>query len=93
LECAITERSQVQLSDGAASLPHFGGQLPHGFPRDDAAFAAGKGRAGPIQRGQKFQAAAFAFFPQRKCFLNRLLLNYAAAGFQRNGGQRLFGLA
>jgi hypothetical protein len=80
---------KLSYQTGAASLPHFGGQLPHGFLRDDAAFAAGKGRAGPIKRSQKLQAAAFAFFPQRKCFLYRLFLTMQPPALYGTAGKCL----
>ena len=68
-----------QLGDqaGASAIPHFGGKFPHGLPSDRAAVTAGKGSAGGIQGRQKLYAPAFAFVPQRECFLYRLLLPLA----------------
>jgi hypothetical protein len=34
---------------GASALSHFGGKFPHGFLRDDAAFAACKSSAGIVE--------------------------------------------
>src|ERR1022692_371255 len=66
--CAIYWANSANQS-GASARSHFGGKFPHGFLRDDAAFAAGKSSAGIIEGRQKRHAAAFAVFPQRKCFL------------------------
>ena len=42
------------------------------MPRDDAAFASGKGGAGLIDCNENFRAGALTFFPQGKGFLHRI---------------------
>src|ERR1035438_4645212 len=80
-----------QFSDqaGASALPHFGSQFPHGFLRDDAAFATGKSSAGIVKRRQKRHAAAFALFPQRKRFPNGIFLAMQPASFHGATGECL----
>jgi hypothetical protein len=52
----------------ASAVPHFSRKFPHGLLSDGAAFTAGKGSAGVIERRQKLHAPAFAFY--------RLFLHY-----------------
>jgi hypothetical protein len=54
---------------GASALSYFGGQFPHGFLGDHAAFPAGKRGATIVKGLKKRHTAAFAFLPQRKRFL------------------------
>jgi hypothetical protein len=48
---------------GATAFFHFVGQLPHGLLRDGAAFTAGKGGSGVLERQKKFHPLPLAFFP------------------------------
>ena len=45
---------------------HVFGKLAHGFPRDDAPFAAGKRSFRVVNRGKDFRALALTLFPKRK---------------------------
>jgi hypothetical protein len=71
---------------GAPALSHLGGKLPHGFRRDQAAFAAGKSSAGIVEGRQKCHATAFAFFPQGKRFLYGFFLAVQPPGFNGTAG-------
>jgi hypothetical protein len=59
---------------GSPALRHLLGKLAHGFLRDRAPFATGKGGFRLIDGGQDFRAAAFPLLPQRKSFLYRVFL-------------------
>jgi len=84
--------SSGQFSDqtSASALFHFGGKCPHGFLRDDAAFAAGKRSAGIFESRQKRHAAAFTFFPQCKGFLYGFFLAAEPPAFNGAAGETLF---
>jgi len=64
------------LSPAFFNIP---GQLPHRLLRDDAAFAAGKGRFRLIDSGKDFGAGTLTFFPERKGLFYRIFLCAKAA--------------
>jgi hypothetical protein len=72
---------------GAPALSHFGGKLPHGLRRDDAAFAPGESRSRIVEGGQKRHAAAFPFLPQRQRFLDGFSLALQPPVFHRSPGE------
>jgi hypothetical protein len=78
---------QFSNQAGASALSHFGGKLPHGFLRDDAALASGKRSAGIIERRQKRHTSPFAFFPQGKRLLYGFFLALQAPAFDGAPGE------
>ena len=57
-----------------SALFHFCGKILHGLLSDDPAFASRQGSLRFIDCGEDLRAAALAFFPQSKGFLDRIFL-------------------
>jgi hypothetical protein len=74
---------------GASALSHFDGKFPHGFLRNDTAFAACKSSTRIVEGRQKRQAPALAFFPQGKRFFYRFLLAVQPPAFNGAAGECL----
>jgi hypothetical protein len=82
-------RGQFGEKAGASAFFHVTGKLLHGLLRDVAAFAPVYGRAGVIEREEKFGALPLAFLPQSKRLLHGVLFRVEPSAFNRAAGEGL----
>jgi hypothetical protein len=82
-------RGQFGEKAGASAFLHVTGKLLHGLLRDVSAFAAVYGRAGVIEREEKFGALPLAFLPQSERLLYGVLFRVEPSAFNRATGESL----